>query len=98
MRECRPELAHQRVNAGPHCVTEVFQEEISGSVLFFLMIFFQSQHDEKCKNWQGQLRKENINKLLAALRKQQSVLSHSQEIGNASLKVSYLITNGIALV
>lgn len=57
----------------------------------------EALHADKYKNFQGQQRTEKANELLAVLKKQQSVFTHSREISNAAVKASYLIANEIAV-
>lgn len=58
---------------------------------------YESLHADKYNNFQGQQRREKVNELLAGLKKQQSVFTHSQEISDAAVKASYLIANEIAV-
>lgn len=56
-----------------------------------------SLHADKYDNFQGQRRREKVIELLAGLKKQQSVFTHSRDISDAAVKASYLIANEIAL-
>ncbi|KAL4006188.1 mitochondrial carrier [Sarotherodon galilaeus] len=58
---------------------------------------YVSLHADKYDNFQGQRRREKVNELLAGLKKQQSVFTHSRDISDAAVKASYLIANEIAL-
>uniref|UniRef100_I3J839 SPIN-DOC-like zinc-finger domain-containing protein n=1 Tax=Oreochromis niloticus TaxID=8128 RepID=I3J839_ORENI len=57
---------------------------------------YMSLHADKYDNFQGQRRRE-VNELLAGLKKQQCVFTHSRDISDAAVKASYLIANEIAL-
>ena len=57
---------------------------------------YETQHANKYDNLKGQERREKVKELLAGLKKQQSVFTHSQEISDAAVKASYLIGNEIA--
>ena len=48
----------------------------------------ETHHEEKYHHLKGQLRKEEIDKLLAGLKKQQSTYTFSREISDAALKAS----------
>uniref|UniRef100_A0A674DXZ8 SPIN-DOC-like zinc-finger domain-containing protein n=1 Tax=Salmo trutta TaxID=8032 RepID=A0A674DXZ8_SALTR len=58
---------------------------------------YVSLHADKYDNFQGQQRREKVNELLAGLKKQQSVFTHSRDISDAAVKASYLIANEIAV-
>lgn len=58
---------------------------------------YEDLHAYKSQNLQGQQRKEKVNELLAALKKQQSVFTRSWEVSDAAVKASYPFTHGIAL-
>ncbi|CAI5682279.1 unnamed protein product [Oreochromis niloticus] len=58
---------------------------------------YVSLHADKYDNFQGQRRREKVNELLAGLKKQQSVFTHSRDISDAAVKASYLIASEIAL-
>ncbi|KAL3989177.1 hypothetical protein ACER0C_013495 [Sarotherodon galilaeus] len=58
---------------------------------------YVSLHADKYDNFQGQRRREKVNELLAGLKKQQSVFTHSRDISDAAVKANYLIANEIAL-
>ncbi|XP_073714947.1 general transcription factor II-I repeat domain-containing protein 2-like [Misgurnus anguillicaudatus] len=58
---------------------------------------YVSLHADKYDNFQGQRRREKVNELLAGLKKQQSVFTHSRDISDAAVKASYLIANEIAV-
>ena len=52
---------------------------------------YETLHADKYNNFQGQHRREKVNELLASLKKQQSVFTHSREISDAAVKASYLL-------
>jgi hypothetical protein len=52
---------------------------------------YETLHADKYHHLQGQQRINKVNELLACLKKQQSVFSHSREINDAAVKASYLI-------
>ena len=56
-----------------------------------------THHSGKYDGLQGQPRKDQINELLAGLRKQQSTFIQSREVSEAAVNASYLIASEVAL-
>ena len=54
---------------------------------------YETHHKEKYEHFKGQLRKDEINKLMAGLKKQQSTFSRSRDIADGAVRASYLIAN-----
>jgi len=60
---------------------------------------YETPHAERYRGLQGQLRREKVKKLIAGLKKQQSVFTSRPDISAADVKASFLIViaNDIAL-
>ena len=57
---------------------------------------YETLHTEKYKKLQGQQRRNKMNELLVDLKKQEYLITHSREIGDAAVKASNLIADEIA--
>ena len=57
----------------------------------------EPQRAERYNGLQGQLRRENLQKLLAGPTKQQSIFTRIRDISAATIKAGHLIANDIAL-
>ena len=54
---------------------------------------YETHHKGKYKHYKGQQRKDEINKLMAGLNKQQSTFTRSRDIADGAVRASYLIAN-----
>ena len=83
------------VNGKAVCL--VCSQHVSVLKEYNLRRHYETLHAVKYNNFQGHQRREKVNELLAGLKKQQSVFTHSREISDAAVKASYLIANEIAV-
>lgn len=82
------------VNGKAVCL--VCSQQVSVMKEYNIRRHYVTHHSEKF-NMQGQMRKEKVNELLGALRKQQCVFTRSRDISAAAVKASYIIANEVAL-
>ena len=82
------------VNGKPVCL--VCSQHVSVLKEYNLRRHYETLHADKHHHLQGQQRINKVHELLACLKKQQSVFSHSREINDAAVKASYVIAYEIA--
>jgi len=79
----------------PPCL--VCSQQVSVVNKYSIQRRYETPHANRYLGLQGQPRKEKVKKLIAGLKKQQSVFTSSRDISVAALMASYLIANDIAL-
>ena len=73
----------------------VCNQQVSVLKEYNILRHYETHRKENYHHLKGQLRKEEIDKLLAGLKKQQSTFTFSREVSDAAVKASYLIAHEI---
>lgn len=79
------------VNAKPVCL--VCNQQVAVFKEFNIRRHYETHHKEKFDHLNGQIRKDEINKLVAGLKKQQSTFTRSRDISDEAVRASYIIAN-----
>ena len=82
------------MNGIPVCL--VCSQQASVVKKYNIRHHYETLHAERYRGLQGQPRREKVKKLIAGLKKQQSVFTNRPDISAADVKASYLTANDIA--
>ena len=56
---------------------------------------YETHHEEKYDHLKGQIRKDEINKFVAGLKKQQSTFTRSRDIADGAVEINHLLTHSL---
>ncbi|XP_037124343.1 general transcription factor II-I repeat domain-containing protein 2A-like [Syngnathus acus] len=79
------------VKTKPVCL--VCNQQVAVFKEFNIRRHYETHHKDKYDHLKGQIRKDEINKLVAGLKKQQSAFTRSRDIADGAVRASYIIAN-----